>query len=58
MRGIKNVGQLFMMTMAAYNLVRMRTLGQLPLTDVWQQQTARTRRYARLIEVRESGVPS
>ena len=27
-RGIKKVGQLFMMTMAAYNLVRMRTLGQ------------------------------
>lgn len=27
-RGIKKVDQLFMMTMAAYNLVRMRTLGQ------------------------------
>lgn len=30
-RGIKKVGQLFMMTMAAYNLVRMRTLGQVRL---------------------------
>jgi transposase len=27
-RGIKKVGQVFVMTMAAYNLVRMRTLGQ------------------------------
>lgn len=30
-RGIKNVGQVFVMTMAAYNLVRMRTLGQVRL---------------------------
>ena len=27
-RGIKKVDQVFMMTMAAYNLVRMRSLGQ------------------------------
>jgi ABC-type glycerol-3-phosphate transport system permease component len=30
-RGIKKVGQVFVMTMAAYNLVRMRTLGQVRL---------------------------
>ena len=30
-RGIKKVDQLFVLTMAAYNLVRMRTLGQLRL---------------------------
>lgn len=30
-RGIKKVDQLFMMTMAGYNLVRMRTLGQVRL---------------------------
>ena len=30
-RGIKKVDQLFLMTMAAYNLVRMRTLGQVRL---------------------------
>ncbi|MFP5323868.1 MAG: IS5 family transposase [Gammaproteobacteria bacterium] len=30
-RGIKSVGQVFVMTMAAYNLVRMRTLGQVRL---------------------------
>ena len=30
-RGIKKVDQVFMMTMAAYNLVRMRTLGQIRL---------------------------
>ena len=30
-RGIKKVEQVFMMTMAAYNLVRMRTLGQVRL---------------------------
>ncbi|MBC7958067.1 MAG: IS5 family transposase [Cytophagales bacterium] len=30
-RGIKKVDQLFVMTMAAYNLVRMRTLGQVRL---------------------------
>ena len=30
-RGIKKVGQLFVMTMAVYNLVRMRTLGQVRL---------------------------
>ena len=30
-RGIKKVDQLFVMTMAAYNLVRMRTLGQIRL---------------------------
>ena len=30
-RGIKNVDQVFMMAMAAYNLVRMRTLGQVRL---------------------------
>lgn len=30
-RGIANVDQLFMITMAAYNLVRMRTLGQIRL---------------------------
>ena len=28
-RGIKRVDQMFVLTMAAYNLVRMRTLGQL-----------------------------
>jgi hypothetical protein len=28
---IKSVGQVFVMTMAAYNLVRMRTLGQVRL---------------------------
>ena len=27
-RGIKKVDQIFVLTMAAYNLVRMRTLGQ------------------------------
>jgi len=32
-RGIKKVDQLFMMTMAAYNLVRMRTLGQVRLVQ-------------------------
>ena len=30
-RGIKKVDQVFMMAMAAYNLVRMRTLGQVRL---------------------------
>jgi hypothetical protein len=30
-RGIKKVDQVFMMTMAAYNLVRMCTLGQVRL---------------------------
>ncbi len=30
-RGIKKVGQLFVMTMAAYKLVRMRTLGKIRL---------------------------
>lgn len=30
-RSIKKVNQVFMMTMAAYNLVRMRTLGEAPL---------------------------
>jgi hypothetical protein len=30
-RGIKKVGQLFVLTMAVYNLVRMRTLGQVRL---------------------------
>ena len=30
-RGIEKVDQLFMMTMAVYNLVRMRTLGQVRL---------------------------
>ena len=30
-RGIKKVDQIFMMAMAAYNLVRMRTLGQVRL---------------------------
>jgi hypothetical protein len=30
-RGIKKVDQVFMMAMAAYNLVRMRTLGQIRL---------------------------
>lgn len=30
-RGLKRVGQVFVMTMAAYNLVRMRTLGQVRL---------------------------
>ncbi|MBC7699994.1 IS5 family transposase [Aquabacterium sp.] len=34
MRGIKKVDQIFMMTMAAYNLVRMRTLGQIRLDVV------------------------
>ncbi len=33
-RGIKKVGQLFVMTMATYNLVRMRTLGQVRLKGV------------------------
>jgi hypothetical protein len=28
-RGLKKVDQMFVLTMAAYNLVRMRTLGQL-----------------------------
>jgi hypothetical protein len=30
-RGIKKVDQVFLMAMAAYNLVRMRTLGQIRL---------------------------
>jgi hypothetical protein len=33
-RGIKKVDQLFLMTMTAYNLVRMRTLGQIRLEAV------------------------
>lgn len=32
-RGLKKVDQLFVMTMAAYNLVRMRTLGQVRLQE-------------------------
>jgi hypothetical protein len=32
-RGLKKVDQLFVLTMAAYNLTRMRTLGQIrPVT--------------------------
>ena len=31
MRGLKRVDQLFVLAMAAYNLVRMRTLGQIRL---------------------------
>ena len=33
MRGIKRVDQMFVLTMATYNLVRMRTLGQVRLQD-------------------------
>jgi hypothetical protein len=32
-RGIKKVDQVFKMALAAYNLVRMRTLGEFPLED-------------------------
>lgn len=36
-RGLKRVEQLFVLTMAAYNLTRMRTLGQIRLQTVkWQ----------------------
>jgi transposase len=34
-RGIKKVGQLFVLTMAAYNLVRMRTLAELRPAPAW-----------------------
>lgn len=33
-RGLKNVGQMFVLNMAAYNLVRMRSLGQVRLQGV------------------------
>jgi hypothetical protein len=34
-RGIKKADQLFMMAMAIYNLVRMRTLGQARMDVAW-----------------------
>lgn len=33
-RGLKNVAQMFVLNMAAYNLVRMRSLGQVRLHGV------------------------
>jgi hypothetical protein len=41
-RGLKRVNQMFMLTMAAYNLTRMRTLAQLRLKMA--KNTAKTKK--------------